>query len=355
MDEYQRLRQAGTVPEPPSDVLARAEQILREYVAAQDKAEVPHSRRRVLVVSGVVATAAAVVALGVSLSIGNGPQTPTIGRANQPSRPPVHLKTQTVVLISSESSAAVANSGTAVETTSNSISGTAPSTPQTIDVTFSGNNVNYLIASNGDGAEGVQNRVVDGQFYLYIKGPDLKMHWYHDTGANAAASESFPDPRTLLEAINPSAQLENLGTESVNGVELTHLRATDPAAINNMHIADVGSTVTAFDAWVDSSDVVKQMQITSSAGSAPGNILCESARVASGPTSTDPRAVPIPPADRVSTLPGGKAIPNGTICGSVPSYQLSQLSTTLDIQFDNLGAPESVTAPASAINQVGLG
>lgn len=355
MDEYQRLRQAGTVPEPPSDVLVRAEQILREYMAAQDMSEVRHSRRRVLMVSGIVATAAAVVALGVFLSVGTGPQTPTIGRVNKTSGSPMHLKAQTVALISSQSSAAVADSGTAVETTSNLVSGTAPSAPQTIDVTFSGSNVNYLIASNGDGAEGVQNRVVDGQFYLYIKGPDLKMHWYHDTAANAVASESFPDPRTLLEAVSPSAQLENLGTESVDGMQLTHLRATDPSAINNMHIADVGSTVTEFDAWVDSDNVVRQMEITSSAGSAPGNILCESARVAAGPTSNDPRAVPIPPAERVSTLPGGKAVPSGTVCGYVPSNQASQLSTTLHIQFDDLGSPESVTAPSGAINQEGLG
>jgi hypothetical protein len=306
-------------------------------------------------VSGVVATAAAVTVLGVLLPAANDTQKPTFGRV---SRSPVHLKAQTVALISSQSSAAVADSGTAVETTSNSTNDTAPSTPQTIDVTFSGVNVNYLIVGNGDGAEGVQNRVVDGQFYLYVEGPDLKMHWYHDTAANAATSESFPDPRTLLEAISPSAQLENLGSELVDGMELTHLRATDPASIDNLHFADVGTSVTAFDAWVDSRNVVRQMQITSSSAgsvSGPGDLLCESARIASGSTSNVAGTVAIPPSERISALPGGKAVPAGTICGRVQSNQLSQLSTTLKIQFENLGAPESVTAPSNAVNQDDLG
>jgi hypothetical protein len=51
-------------------------------------------------------------------------------------------------------------------------------------------------------------------------------------------------------------------------------------------------------------------------------------------------------------LPDGQAVPAGTICGDV---QNTQLRTTLNIQFVNLGVPESVTAPLGAIDQEGLG
>jgi hypothetical protein len=358
MDEYRVLQQAGTITEPSPDVFIRAENILREYMGGREMSSVPRSRPGLLVVAGVVVMAAAVTILGLVLPVGNGRQPHTIDQVTTPAGSPVRLKAQTVALISSRSSAAVADAGTAVETTTNSINGTAPSTPQTIDVTFSGANVNYLIASNGDGAEGVENRVVDGQFYLYVKGPDLQMHWYHDTSPDAAASASFPDPRTLLQAISPSAQLVNLGTESVGGMELTHLRATSPASIDSAHISHVGTDVTAFDAWVDSHNVVRKMQITSSSGgsvSGSGGILCESARIASGSTPSVPGTAAIPPSERVSTLPGGKPVPAGTICGNVQSNQLSQLSTTLKIQFNDLGAPESVTAPTNPTNQEDLG
>jgi hypothetical protein len=87
----------------------------------------------------------------------------------------------------STSTAAVADSGSAVESTTNS-GGVVSLPPTTLDVTFSGQDVNYLVASTGQGAEGVENRIVDGQLYLYIKGQDLEMHWYHDTTPGAATS-----------------------------------------------------------------------------------------------------------------------------------------------------------------------
>jgi hypothetical protein len=43
----------------------------------------------------------------------------------------------------------------------------------------------------------------------------------------------------------------------------------------------------------------------------------------------------------------------GTICGDMQSTQLS--STLNNIQFDDLGDPERVTAPSGAIDQEGLG
>jgi hypothetical protein len=355
MDEYQSLRQAGTILDPPPEIFARAQQILLDYVAAQETPAVSRSRRHLFMVSGIVATAAAVTAVAVLLPGGSGPQPDKVGHSSKPFRSPVHVSAQTVALISSRSAAAVADSGTAVETTTNSTNATTQGPPQTVDVTFSGQNVNYLITSDGNGAEGVQNRLVDGQFYLYIKGQDLQMQWYHDTSPSAAASESFPDPRTLLQAISPSAGLENLGRQSVDGMELTHLRATDPAAIGNLDIPDVASTVTSFDVWVESNNVVRQMKITSSSAgrvTGPGAFMCEAAPGAASSTSNVDGAVIIRPSERISTLPNGQQVPAGTLCGNV---QTTQLSTTLNIRFDNLGVPESVTVPSGAIDQEGLG
>src|SRR5580700_2324712 len=150
MDEYRVLQQAGTITEPSPDIFIRAENILREYMGGREMSSVPRSRPGLLVVAGVVVMAAAVTILGLVLPVGNGRQPHTIDQVTTPAGSPVRLKAQTVALISSRSPAAVADAGTAVETTTNSINGTAPSTPQTIDVTFSGANVNYLIASNGD-------------------------------------------------------------------------------------------------------------------------------------------------------------------------------------------------------------
>jgi len=355
MDDYQSLQRAGAITEPPPEVFARAQQILLDYMAAEKMPVAPRSHRRLLVASGIVAVAAAVFCGAVLLPAGSGTKAQKPGQASRPSRVPMHLSAKTVALISSQSAAAVADSGTAVETTFNSTGVGPASTPQTIAVTFSGQDVNYLITSNGNGAEGVQNRVVDGQFYLYIKGPDLQMHWYHDTSANAAATESYPDPRTLLEAINTSAGLEDLGIQSVNGMELTHLRATDPASIETLHIPHVANTVTAFDVWVDTHNVVRQVRVTSSSAanlSGPGAVMCETSPNVPGYTSHVGGPPIIPPSERISTLPNGQAVPAGTICGDVLS---TQLSTTLNILFGKLGVPESVTAPLDAIDQEGLG
>jgi hypothetical protein len=353
MDEYQSLRRAGTITDPPPEVFARAQQVLSDCIAADSTTSGTRTtaRQRLLVSSGIVAMAAVVAAVAVLLP-GSGGMTKKFGHAGGIPVPHMRLSAHTVALISSRSAGAMADSGTAVETTTNTSSGLAQGPPQTIDVTFSGQNLNYLIASNGSGAEGVENRVVNGQLYLYVKGPDLQMHWYHDTSPNAAASESFPDPRTLLQAVSPSAGLENLGQQSVDGTELTHLRATTPGSIGKLGIPDLTGMVISFDVWVDSDNVVRQMTVSSvpsSAGGAGTALVCEAAPGASGPSLGSAKILP---SERISTLPDGEPVPAGTVCGTV---QTMQLTLTLDVQFAHLGAPESITIPPEAIDQQGLG
>jgi hypothetical protein len=113
--------------------------------------------------------------------------------------------------------------------------------------------------------------------------------------------------------------------------------------------------VTSFDVWVDSDNVVRQMTVSSSPSSAGGTgavFMCEAAPSASGPSSGSSEPVKIVPSERISTLPNGKPVPAGTVCGTTHTMQMS---STLDIQFANLGAPESVTVPPGAIDQQGLG
>ena len=360
MDAIQLLEEMGEVP-PADDatidaaievVLAAAFQEKDPSLLVSPTKERCHRRRAALGGAVLAATAAAVLALVVLLPFAGSTGSPPGGRTGI--RPGHHapsvLTAQMVRLISSQSSAALADSGTAVETMTNTVGSAIQGEPATIDITFSGQNVNYLIVGNGNGAAGVENRVVDGQLYLYIKGPDLQMHWYHDTSPNAAATMSYPDPRTLLQGVSPSANLENLGQELVGGVELTHLRAMTPGPIGKLGIPDVSSTVTSFDVWVDSANIVRQMAVSSSAGGT--GFVCAAAPGAASSSSGLSPTVTIPPTDRLFTLPDGKHVPPGTVCGPLRTMQTG---STLDVQFANLGDPETVATPSGAVDQQGLG
>jgi hypothetical protein len=113
-------------------------------------------------------------------------------------------------------------------------------------------------------------------------------------------------------------------------VQLTHLRATTPGAIGQLGLPkyDVPGTVTSFNVWVGSDNVVRQMSVSSS--------------------YFDSSICPMPSAN--ASLPTGTVqSTTNTTCGP------ATVGTTLDVSFANLGAPESVTVPSGAIdsNQFG--
>jgi len=356
MDVLQLLDEMGEAP-PAHDAVIQAAVDLVLAASHQESPPGPAPsnpivrRRPVVVVAAALATMAAAVVAVVLLVPAGGPGSPTTTRPG--ARPGGHaprvITSAMVRLISLQSGAATADTGTAVETTTNTVGATIQGEPTTIDVTFSGPNVNYEIVGDGAGAAGVENRVVDGQLYLYVKGPDLQMHWYHDTSPDAAASMSFPDPRTLLQAVSASAGLEDLGQQRVDGVELTHLHATTPGALGALGIPDVSATVTSFDVWVDSADIVRQMAVSSTWGGS--GFVCTVAPNSSG-SSPSSGSVSIPPAARITTLPDGKPVPPGTVCGSTHAMSAG---TTLDVRFADLGDPEAVAVPSGAIDQQGLG
>jgi len=245
----------------------------------------------------------------------------------------------------------MADSGTAVETTTNSIGSATQGPPATIDVTFSGQNVNYLVVGNGSGAAGVENRVVDGQFYLYIKGPDLQMHWYHDTSPNAAATMSFPDPRTLLQAVSPSAGLEDLGQENGRG-HGAHSPAGDHSGLHR-EAADTRRR--------QYGDLIRRMGRQRQRGASDGP--CRRRRgappscvwlppSASGPSSGSSPTVTIPPTDRSRHCQMGSRF-LWAQCAAL--LKTLDAGTTLDVRFADLGDPETVAAPSGAVDQEGLG
>jgi hypothetical protein len=252
---------------------------------------------------------------------------------------PVVLTAATIHRIASSSTAALAHSGTAAVTTTTT-TGSQPPEVDTTEVTFSGHDLNYSITTSDNPGATAINRLIDGQFYLYVIGQDLQYHWYHDTSANAASSLAFPDPRTLVGELSPAAGFVNLGTATIAGVALTHYRATDPAAASTTDLKNfVSGGLTGLDLWVDSSNVVQRITVTGASSTvyalspAANDGSCPAGSTPLKPKANAPKSVP-QPAD-------GKQF-----C-STPETS----TTTTDIEFANLGTPESITTPTGAIDQ----
>lgn len=334
MSSWDSLVEAGQVDAPDAAVTDAAIATLLEAAQAeQDVAQAKHHRRvprAALFGLGSAAAVILVVVLAVAV-LGDG-QPPT-----GPARPSQILSSRTIRLIS-DATAAVADSGTAVESTATS-GGAVFLPPSTLDVTFSGDDVNYLVTSSGQGARGVQNRIVDGQLYLYVKGRDLQMHWYHDTTPNAAGSLSFPNPQTLLSVIGPSLGLESVGQVDLGGVEVTHLRATTPSALSSLGIHGIVGRVTSFEAWVDGDNVVRQIAATTTYQTCSlGQGL--------GKTATKLQTAPAP-----TQSPGTIWASPDLKAKALPSGKCSAATSRVQISYDDLGAPESITAPPGAVDQ----
>jgi hypothetical protein len=125
------------------------------------------------------------------------------------------------------------------------------------------------------------NRVVDGQLYHYpaavITPKGVKFSgWVRIDMPGAGQRLSIPDPRTLLRVLSPSAGLVSDGTATVDGVTVSHLRATTPGAVPIGPLNDMiqsepdGAAVSAIDVWVNSSDVVLKAQVTVTGTSGSG-------------------------------------------------------------------------------------
>jgi hypothetical protein len=218
------------------------------------------------------AVAAAVAAALVVPGIGGGaaPGTRPSGPASSgPPRPAV-LTAATVKQVASQSRRAMARSGKA--TISYRMSDNGKITGSGSDrITFAGHNWNDVITQNFPAGNGVRastqtaiNRIVNGQLYLHIAGPDNRVRWYHDTNPAGHPSITIPDPRTLLSLLSPSAKFQVTGHRDTGGTRLTGLRATAIPRLRPLNWlpgAEAGAQVTSLTVWVDAHHVVHQMSL----------------------------------------------------------------------------------------------
>jgi hypothetical protein len=328
MDAFDSLRQAGTVDEPMPQVFERAEQILLEYIASAGSPTTPQEvgHRRLSLLSGwsqphrcLSAAAVVLIAVGVALAaINPWGSSSGLGRSGHDAQ----VLSRSSVRLMVDATVAALNSGTAHMNITQSAGG-SPVNQFSVDVTFSGANLDEAVTFTSyppSQSKGPPNnpsalststsdlRFVNGNAYRQLDG-----QWYVETGPNASAFLTFPNPRSFVRHIGPSADLVSLGQVNVGGQELTQLQARNPAVLGNLGIdGTADGTDTAFDVWVDSEGVVQRMTMTDSYRSG----VCTS--------ETTPATTPL-------------------------HCTYTDDTGTIDIAFSNVGAPETVTAPVGAI------
>ncbi len=200
----------------------------------------------------VVATAVvAVVAAGAITAVRLG---------SQHQLEPVPVTAAMVRRIARASEIALAAEGHALVSYSEVV-GTTPDGSGTLDITFSGQNFN--IVSRQPGAKPFTERVVDSQIYTFgDPPPGQPLQWYHSTTESQARGVAVPDPRKLLSALSPTAGFAVIGKEVIDGVPLTHLRATNVKGMNArlLSLNTTDQPISGLDIWVDSSGVVRIIQ-----------------------------------------------------------------------------------------------
>jgi hypothetical protein len=370
VDEMELLGRVRDVDPLPEEVAEKAETVLRAAIVVSRnteplRIEVRHherwSRRRTL--TGVAAAVViAASAGGALLAAGSGPRRPAPG-----TRVAIVLTAAEVHHIAASSVLAAASSGTAEVTETSSMNGT-PQTNDEIAVTFDGSNIDEKITVNPEPPGSAKtfttdDRLVDGQFYIYTPGPGDVLEWLHDTNStNDTASMQFPDPRTLYGAINPSANFEVTGTSTSDGTTLTHLVALDPVAIDMSALGNlVQGALTSFQMTVNQNDVVQQMTFASSSTEHG----CTFA-IASGKSLANVKAELQKEGVKLKEIagPGGKKLAVVSTPGNRWADQAAGITSTcgpqmatsqVNVAFSNLGVPESVTAPQGAVDFAGKG
>lgn len=310
----------------------------------------PRSRRWGLAVGAGAVVLAVAVAARVAGSPGSSPGSSSGSSGGEQIHPAI-LSAQEVSDITTKSALAMADSGTA-EVSDITTQDGAVQSDDTTAVTFEGANLDEKrVVTSPPGALGgpdqftVDDRAVDGQFYIDTPGPHDVTRWYHDTGQDNGSSMSFPDPRTLAGDLSPDAVFEVVGTTVVDGETLTHLHARDPQAIDAPGLAGFTTgKVTAFDLWVDQDDVVRRLALSSSQTTQACTFLGDGSRLTAEPAKA------IWNEEKSRTL-NVASLPPGVVrqCGAQTTAE------SVGVSFANLGAPESVTAPAGAIDFAGKG
>lgn len=138
----------------------------------------------------------------------------------------------------------------------------------TYDYTLAGDDVDVVMTLRrglGEAYE-ARRRVVAGETYWALS-HDPAGPWFHAVGDAEGQAPLAGEPRALLAALEPSAGFEVVGDEELDGVAVTHLRATTPEGVDpaELRLAEATMTVgsvTALDVWVDGDDVVRGIDLT---------------------------------------------------------------------------------------------
>jgi hypothetical protein len=325
----------------------------------------PHPRRRprrgLLAGAGLTVTAAAAAAAVLVATAGGG--APPVHRGPQP----VLLTAATVRQVAAASRSALATSGRAVVAYRTTQSGVLQDSG-TDNITFSGKNWNDSFSQTSPGAHGQPghtqsaiNRIVNGQFYLYIAGRTPRLQWYHDTNPSGHPSFTIPDPRTVLRALAPSARFVAAGYQVIGGLRLKELRATDPGHVPGLGAlpdVDPQAHVTSLRVWVDGHGVVHRIGLGFESSSevypasawnerrkadgtiivtVPTKAMAAQLRAKLKKASNHPHMI-------IRVAPPGSAAPHREV-----------QVTALTVTFSGIGQPQHITPPRHAIQQYGRG
>lgn len=214
----------------------------------------------------------------------------------------VVLTARAIREIAGASRAALASAGHALVSYSSTFGSTVNS--GTDNLTFSGNNYNNVSLQAGSKIGPWVDRVVNGQIYEYGElAPGQAPHWYHSVSETQHARQAVPDPRDLLRALEPGARFAFEGWREIGGVRVRELRATQltglPGRLLSLQNADPFEHLSGLTVWADASGVIRQVR-TAFEGIGGGSIE----------------------------------------------------HTMVLARFLDIGKPETITAPASYINQV---
>lgn len=323
----------------------------------------PERRSRRLAVTAVGATAVACAGALVASQLG-GSGTAGPGRAA-----PTALTATFLEHLASASRIALARSGRAMIITRQTQGGVSQGTDTDI-ITFSGKNWNdslseYLPASNGQAAttQSAINRVVNGQAYDYFVANHGRA-WYHDTGPHAIASMAIPDPRKLLSELSPDAQFVVVGYDTVGGVRLEHLRATQLRGLPAIQLGNAtpSGRLTALDIWADRKGVVHKMSLATSQATYPGTISVKDLNHL--PKGVKVIGLAKLRADKFKGTVRVRAWLDRTVgtkqrvimvLGGAGSVKSQIQMTSMVVSFLDIGQPQAIKVPAHAYPTYGLG
>ena len=319
------------------------------------------ARRSLAMRAGIVAVPAAAAAVAAAMIVpavrgGAAPGTPG------PARPTV-LTAAAVQRMASQSRLALAQSGRATIsyrlTDNGALQGSG-----TDRITFAGKNWNDVISQTSPASNGLPahtqtaiNRIVDGQLYLHIQGPDNRVRWYHDTNPAGHPSIKIPDPRTLFGLLNPSARFQVTGHRGAGGARLTKLRATEPPrlrALSWLPGAAPGAHVAFLTVWVDGHHVVHQMSLRITQNRTVDPLYLRKAK-----DGTISVVVPSKAYLKEARAMARKMRREHATVSIDPSLsaavQHHLQAAVVSVTFSGFGRTQAVTAPPNAVAQFGQG